>query len=111
MPTVEQIITGLNEQRAEHLAAGRYAEVQRVDQELIAYQTLLRLFTERDAHRAAGEQDALVAVEQQISYWVRQVDLVDVDQEHADADVDAPAPVAVDQPAGTGTRRPPKRAE
>jgi hypothetical protein len=108
VPTVEEIITGLHAQRVEHLAAGRYVEARRVDQQVTAYQTLARLFTERAAHIEAGEQDALVAVEQQISYWVRQVDLVDVDQAHTT--VDEPAPAVTDPaPAGAGARRPPKR--
>lgn len=111
----DPILAHLARQRAEHLAAGRLPEVQRVDQELIAVQTLARLADDRQAAVERDDQDAVAAIDAQAQFWVRQVD-----QEQllaaaaADVPADAPAsdapsgPAAGDVPAGPTPARKPK---
>lgn len=82
----DPILAALAERRAEHLAAGRLPEVQRVDAQTIAVQTLARLAVERQAAVERGDADAVAGVDAQAAVWVRRVDvdvltaLVDRDQ-------------------------------
>ncbi|MBC9001289.1 hypothetical protein [Micromonospora aurantiaca (nom. illeg.)] len=95
----DPILAALARQRDEHAAAGQLAEVQRVDQQVIAVQTLARLDAERAAAEEAGAADAVAAIDAQGRFWARQVDLAALAEaaaagEHVGADARRRAPLA-----------------
>lgn len=106
MRTTENILADLDTERAEHLVAGRLAEVQRVDQAVMAHQTLARLREEKARYVQAGELAAAGQVEAQIRYWRS---MVDVDIEEPSTDAAAPPAdnlLVGEQPAVTDPARP-----
>jgi hypothetical protein len=74
--TTESILADLTVERDDHEKAGRLAEVERVNQQVIAHETLARL----RAESATPGSD----VDELIAFWARMVDV----------DVDEPAPAA-----------------
>ncbi|WFF07252.1 hypothetical protein O7622_01225 [Micromonospora sp. WMMD1076] len=79
MTTTDPILAHLEQLRAEHEDAGRLVEARRVDQQLIAVRTLARLAEERAAAEQADDRDAVAAVDAQAQFWVRQVDLAELE--------------------------------
>lgn len=102
MSTTDPILAALAAQRAEHQAAGRLPEVQRVDQQVIAVQTLARLADDRKAAQEAGDQDAVAAIDTQGQFWARQVDL---DALRAAVAGETEPPAGGDQPAAAPATR------
>lgn len=94
MATVEEILEQLAAERAEHEAAGRLAEVQRVDQEAIAHQALAGLRERRAGYAEAGDTAAVAQTDGQIAHWRAMVTV--------DADVDEPAPAGPAAAAADG---------
>ncbi|WP_047892153.1 hypothetical protein [Micromonospora sp. RV43] len=95
----DPILAALARQRDEHTAAGQMAEVHRVDQQIIAVQTLARLDAERAAAEQAGAADAVAAIDAQGRFWARQVDLAALAEaaaagEHVGTDARRRAPLA-----------------
>lgn len=108
MTSTDPILAHLAARRAEHQAAGLLAEVQRIDQQVIAVRTLARLAEERGAVEASGDADAVAAVDAQARYWARQVDLGELATAAATADTTSTERGGVDggqTPAVRGRRR------
>ncbi|MFG1898692.1 hypothetical protein ACGFIP_32260 [Micromonospora zamorensis] len=74
MTSPDPTIANLQRRSAEHRAAGQLAEAQRVDQLVIAVETLGRLADDRAEAVERGDQDAVATIDAQAQYWVRQVD-------------------------------------
>ncbi|MDG4756051.1 hypothetical protein O7630_34470 [Micromonospora sp. WMMD718] len=100
----DPILAALARQRDEHAAAGQLVEVQRVDQQIIAVQTLARLDAERAAAEHAGAADAVAAIDAQGRFWARQVDLAAL-AEAAAGDAPAAAPDGPAPQPGAGKRK------
>lgn len=79
MASVDEILAGLAAERADHAAAGRLAEVQRIGQEMIAHRTLARLRQRRAGYAERGDTVAVAQVDGQIAHW-RAMVTVDVDE-------------------------------
>jgi hypothetical protein len=92
--TTDSIVGDLAAERAEHLATGRLSEVQRVDQHVMAHQTLARLREEQSDYARRGDLAMAGQLGERIRYWRSMVD----------TDVDLPTPDVEPEPAGDPPR-------